>query len=134
MPKYFYRFGYQTPNQYKLSRSLWFEDEDSAGVFIEAADPESALAWGEEISERFIKLLFNNERVSWRGTDFYCGIEEGAEWSDGIAFVRVGEYPKYEEWLAKYADDGPHNSAPQRTPAAATGVRRLLRFFGGRGR
>lgn len=132
VPKYLYSFGYQTPNQHRLSRSLWFEDEDSAGIFIEADDPESALAWGEEVSERFIKILFGDDRISWRGMDFYRGITEGAEWAREAVFVRVGEYPQYGPWLARYADGGPPDSAPRRPQATSMGLRRLLRFFGGR--
>jgi hypothetical protein len=130
MPKYLYCFGSETPGQARRNRSFSVDDEDSEAVYIEAADPEQALAWGEEVSERFIRLLFRDPQVSWREMDFARWIAHDAE-PDGVPTVRVGEDPDYDRWLARYSAEWP---APEPTAPEATGFRRFLRFLGGWGR
>jgi hypothetical protein len=66
MAIYLYRFGFESPNQFRNNAAHGWDDEDSQGVLIEAADEASALAWGREISERFIQLLFQDETISWQ--------------------------------------------------------------------
>jgi hypothetical protein len=58
MPTFLYIFGFESPRQSRNNTDLGWDDEDSQGVLIDACDEAAALAWGREISERFIKLLF----------------------------------------------------------------------------
>ena len=75
MNTFLYRFGYETPRQSLTNERGGWDDEDSQVVLIDAETQEAALRWGQEISERFIKLLFNDEKVSWKESHFAAEIE-----------------------------------------------------------
>jgi hypothetical protein len=104
MPLYLYVFGFESPWQLRNNDAQGWDHEDSQGVLIDAADEAAALAWGQEISERFIKLLFRNQEISWRDRGYANWIETPAgTWPDQQR-VTVGEFPDFTSWLPP--DDG----------------------------
>ena len=100
MPQFLYVFGYCTPFQERNNaRSLYWNDEDSRAVWIEADSAELALDWGREISERFVRKLFADPSMSWKEREFAHWIEQEAlvRWTAeslaSVPMVRSGEYP-----------------------------------------
>jgi hypothetical protein len=102
MPVYLYRFGFESPTQFRNNASYGWDDEDSQGVLIEAGDEAAALAWGQAISERFIQLLFHDDAVSWREMGFANWLEPpGESWPESQS-VTVGQFPDFAPWLGPY--------------------------------
>ena len=104
MPFYQYGFGFESPRQFHNNAVHGWDDEDSQGVLIEAEDEAEALAWGQEISERFIKLLFSDESMSWKQHGYANGIEPMTESWPGRQTVAAGSFPDFSAWLQKYED------------------------------
>jgi len=104
MPKYLFIFGFQTPRQWELSkRSLLMDDEDSKAVWIEAPNEELALNWGQEIAERFIRLLWKDESVSWRMQRFAFWIDNTqADFDEAPPNVAIGEFPSLDRWVQQH--------------------------------
>jgi hypothetical protein len=102
MPLYLYRFGFESPRQLRDNAAHGWDDEDSQGVLIEAPDEAAALAWGQEVSERFVQLLFKDERVSWRKLGYANWIERDVETWDDQQRVSVGTLPDFGSWLRPY--------------------------------
>jgi len=98
--RYLYVFGYQTPPQ--LARSV--DDEDSAAFFIEAPSQAEALAWGREVSEKFVRDLHRNDEVSWKALDYAHWIEDlpSSRFTPAdlarLDTVSVGSYPDWSSW------------------------------------
>jgi hypothetical protein len=122
MRTFLYTFGFESPRQARNNaRSLYWDDEDSQRVLIDADDEAAALAWGHEISERFMKLLYRDDSVSW-GDRYANGVETPGEDTSDVQHVRVGEYPNFEPWLEGYEDEAsevvpaPHHSIRHRLP------------------
>ena len=96
-----YVFGFETPDQTRLNGPNGWDDEDSLGVFIEAASPDQALAWGRSISEEFLKVLHGDRSVSWAQQNYAHWIESNpaSRFEPGVLLkiptVRVGEYPDW---------------------------------------
>jgi hypothetical protein len=105
MPLYLYRFGFESPRQFRHNEAHGWDDEDSQGVFIEANDEASALRWGQEISEQFIKLLFKDNGVSWRELGYAHWIEPPDKSWAGQQQVVVGMLPDFASWLRPYAGE-----------------------------
>jgi hypothetical protein len=105
MPLYLYRFGFESPRQLRNNDSHGWDDEDSQGILIEADNEASALAWGQEISERFFQHLFKNESVSWRQLGYANWIEPPGEAWDDQQRVAVGTLPDFTSWLRPYAGE-----------------------------
>jgi hypothetical protein len=99
MPTFLYRFGYEFPEQMRQNDLHGWDDEDSQGVLIDAENEDAALAWGQEISERFVKLLFADDRISWRQYNFANWVEPPELTWPGQQRVAVGEYPDFKPWL-----------------------------------
>jgi hypothetical protein len=101
MSAYLYCFGYETPSQLNNNSQNGWDDEDSQTLLIEAETEEAALRWGQEISERFIKLLFKDEMISWKRLGYANGIERAdLDSMHGTLLVREGEYPDFSKWLS----------------------------------
>jgi hypothetical protein len=103
MPLYLYQFGFESPRQFRNNDAHGWDDEDSQGVLIEADNEASALAWGQEISERFIQLLFKDKSVSWRRLGYASWIEPPGELWEDQQRVIVGTLPDFTRWLQPYA-------------------------------
>jgi hypothetical protein len=102
MPVYLYRFGFESPRQFRNNLAHGWDDEDSQAFLIEAPDEAAALAWGQAISERFLRLLFRDESVSWRERRYAYWVEAPDDsWQDQPAVV-VGEFPDFGPWIAPY--------------------------------
>jgi hypothetical protein len=98
MQRYLYIFAYQTPAQAAFSDPGEAE-EFSAAVFVEAKNPQEALDWGREISEKFVADLFGPGAASWRSKGFDHWVESQPEKEypphvlAGVPVVQVGTYP-----------------------------------------
>ena len=102
MPTFLYIFGFESPRQLRNNNACGWDDEDSQAVLIDATDEASALMWGQEISEQFIKLLFRDENFSWREYQYASWIEPpGRTWPD-LQRVCAGQFPDFTSWLRPY--------------------------------
>lgn len=105
MTTFLYVFGFETPQQSRGNVIYGWDDENSEAVLIDADDEASALLWGDEIAERFIKLLFRDDQVSWRDQQFARWIEPPTpEWTCQ-QHVSFGVFPDFTAWLPPYKDD-----------------------------
>ena len=110
MPRYLYRFGFSSPEQWAANEKHGWDDEDSEALFVVAESSEEALAWGQEVSEEFQRRMFRDAGwkeplPSWKDARFACWIEEEPERQfpveilERLPAVRVGEMPPTERWL-----------------------------------
>jgi hypothetical protein len=99
MRAYLYCFGYENPLQFRNNDHYGWDDEDSQAVLIDAESEEAALRWGQEISERFIKLLFRDEGISWKQLGYANWVELPGKEVPGTPHVRDGEFPDFNMWL-----------------------------------
>jgi len=97
--RYLYIFGYCTPELLKSNETHGWDTELSEAVFIEASSESEALAWGEEISRRFIERLYGKQGLNWDAADYAHWIESAPEkeWTakqlERFPIVCVGEHP-----------------------------------------
>lgn len=104
-----YTFDFEGPAR-NSGRSVY---RDAQRVLIDADDEAAALAWGQEISERFFKLLYRDENAS--GGDRYTKrVETPAECRSDVQHVHTGEYPDFEPWLERY--EGKDLAVPEPPP------------------
>jgi hypothetical protein len=100
MTRFLYGFGYETPRQYRLNSQMGWDDEDSLAILIEADDEGAALNWGREVSEKFVKQLYQDDTVSWKGLGYASWIESSSrEPSSTLPLIRLGEFPDFAQWL-----------------------------------
>lgn len=100
MALFIYSFGYETPLQFRNNNQFGWDDEDRRAVAIEAEDERSALEWGNQVAEAFLKKLFGDDSVSWSQRRYASWVEPPAEqFADGER-IRVGEWPDLERWVA----------------------------------
>jgi hypothetical protein len=52
-----FHFGYETPEQAAANSAHGWDGESSQWVGIDAPDEATALAWGREVAERFVRHL-----------------------------------------------------------------------------
>lgn len=102
MPRraYTYVFGYETPAELASNRSAGTDFESSAVLRIIAESEQSALAWGEELSEWYVALLFQEPRKSWKAENFARWIDLAPDESLRQAAalldpVEAGDYPEF---------------------------------------
>jgi hypothetical protein len=105
MALYRYIFGYESPRQLRNNDKHGRDDEDSWGLFIDANNEAEALAWGHEVSERFLKLLFRDNTVSWRERRYASTIDPWERATSDLPSVRVNEEPDYDLWLSRHVDE-----------------------------
>lgn len=110
MTRFLYRFGYETPTQWKANEERGWDDESSSAFWVEADTADEALAWGRDVTEAMVRELFS--RSGWRG-DVPSWKEAGyAQWiektpaddftADDLASLLVinqGEMPADLGWL-----------------------------------
>ncbi len=65
MPRFLFRFGYCTPDQWKANEAHGWDDESTYAFFIVAETSEAALSWGCEVAELFCQHEF--EMANWLG-------------------------------------------------------------------
>ena len=97
--KYLYVFGYEDPDERRSNTEAGTDFESSAAVFIVAESAERALEWGREISERFIRLLYNDDSISWKDEGFAAWIEHDPE-----QFLRGSSYDRSEIPVVRWGD------------------------------
>jgi hypothetical protein len=96
--EYLFVFGYESPSERESNRTAGTDQESMAMVRILAADEAQAMAWGEEIAERFFSLLHQDSGLSWKQAGFASWIESEPDeyirqhWAT-LPLVRLGEYP-----------------------------------------
>jgi len=99
--KYLYIFGYQTPEQMGLAAEDRNAEESSEAIFIEAESAEQALAWGREISEKYVRQLFGNQPVDWKSMNFAHWVESEplkeypVSILEKLNVVACGDYPDF---------------------------------------
>lgn len=99
-PVYIYGFGYESPIEFATNRDSGTDFESSALFRIRAGNEELALAWGEQLSEWFVALLFMDPSKSWKAEAFARWIEQTPDQATTDAAskldpVDVGEYPDF---------------------------------------
>ena len=101
--EYLYIFGYETPGEAESNRRMATDFESSAMIRILADSEDAALSWGHEISERFLKAIYHDDKISWKEQRFASWIEDKPEeyirtrWAS-IPVVKVGEFPGFHLW------------------------------------
>lgn len=105
MSTFIYCFGYETPQQARNNDRRGWDDENSYGLTIEADSEEAAIRWGREVAERFIKLLYRDEAMSWKQLGFADWIEAPPIDPWEMPVVKEGEFPDYEPWLRAQSAD-----------------------------
>ena len=107
MNEFIYFFGYESPNDKRVN-DYWNSDHESSIVIRISAENEiRAIEWGDEIAEKFIKFLYQDESVSWKSDEFASGILSELEdylkenWNK-IPQVKYGEYPNLETFGKHY--------------------------------
>ena len=109
MPLYSYICGFQRPGLYRSAP----RDHDAKAVLIEAEDEAAALAWGQEITREFLKLLYKSQAPWLKESPYYeaekasggdCqphGFIEppGEVWPGHQQTVPVGSFPDFTSWL-----------------------------------
>ena len=102
MPRFLYIFSYQTPEQMQATGASDAPEEACRAVFIEAETAEEALAWGREVSEEYVRRLFNENAPSWKAQGFAHSIEREPEqeYPDtvlaDIPVVAAGTHPNFD--------------------------------------
>ncbi|XAM00879.1 hypothetical protein OT109_05730 [Phycisphaeraceae bacterium D3-23] len=102
MHTYVYGFGYENPKQLSGNITRGWDDEDNQAILITACSEEEALAWGRQIAEAFLKLLFQDESVSWQDRNYADRIEQLEKSWPGQQCVNAGVMPDFTKWLAPY--------------------------------
>ena len=99
--QYLYIFGYRTPEQMDLLRANENAEESSQAVFIEAKSAAQALEWGREISDKYIRLLFGDRPMDWKGMNFVHWVESEPHLEypafilENLPVVSYGNYPDF---------------------------------------
>lgn len=95
---YVFQFGYETPQQQAANAAHGWDDESSQWLVIEATDEAAALAWGQEVAERFVRELGSG---SWRAGKFAHWVEplSVCPWATGRPPVVVGHFPEFGVWV-----------------------------------
>jgi hypothetical protein len=108
MERYLFRFGYCTPPQWTANEANDWDDESSGAFLVAAKDKEEALAWGQEVAERYVRLQFESAGwvapPSWKEAAFANWIEQSPEKAFSAAelallpLVSAGQMPTFENW------------------------------------
>lgn len=107
MAKFLYIFAYPSPEQVRIAASGQPTEESSEALFITANSAEEAQAWGREVSEAFLNILFPDKGLSWKsmGFDNWVEADPKSEYpEDALAILPVvscGSYPDFSPWLAR---------------------------------
>ena len=84
-------------------------DESSEAVFIEAESGDQALAWGREISAKYVRQLFGDGPVDWKSMNFAHWVESEPQKEyptailEKVPVVAYGSYPDFKLFAAKPA-------------------------------
>jgi hypothetical protein len=117
MKRFMYRFGYESPTEWKQNCEHGTDFESSDAFWVAAENEEEALTWGCEVSERMVHDLFvrsgwNEEDIpSWKETGYAHWIEDppGPEFTDklsaGPLVVEQGKMPNDLAWLARTSEE-----------------------------
>ncbi len=111
MPKFLFRFGFCTPEQWRANETHGWDDESSEAFFIESESREVALSWGCAVAESFSRSLFESagdhggKIPSWVEAGFAYWIEEdpaavlSLQELEQFPTVRLGEMPTFYRWV-----------------------------------
>ena len=104
MPMFLYMFGFESPRQFRNNDLYGWDDEDCEWLLIDAPDEPSANAWGDEVAERFVKLLYGDDSVSWRQRGYANWLDTPslASSEPAVQSVSIGKFPDFSPWLAVY--------------------------------
>src|SRR5262245_51172950 len=109
-PPFLFVFGFETPGEHARNNANGWDDESSWAVWISAASPDAALAWGRQIAEEFMRQLSLQSGVaprSWITDDFAHSISADdsemlkARTDDTIPTVADGQMPDL-SWALDY--------------------------------
>lgn len=94
---------YHEPSTWELFQAGAIEDcESSTGIFVDAALPEEAIAWGERVGEALLRKLNADETLDWKDLGYWCWIEEQpntSNWKHCLSFfqhIKSGEWPDFD--------------------------------------
>lgn len=103
MPRFLYMFGYEGPEEAEVNAATGSDYEVCRAVFIQAEDAAAAVAWGQQVSQRYVSWLFEREgrpRYEWIEANFANWLErEGTNSWDvfkDAPRIDVGEYPAFD--------------------------------------
>jgi hypothetical protein len=92
-----FQFGFETPQQAAANDRHGWDDESSEYFVIDAPDKQSALAWGCELAEGFVRELGG---TSWHAGSFANWVESISDCPSAVTTkpVKAGERPDAAEW------------------------------------
>jgi hypothetical protein len=110
MKQFLYVFEYCRPKRHLKSEESSEYDESGYAFIIMTESCEQALAWGRDVSEKFVEFLFQSESPAvappkWReiGFDHWVEPDPLARYSgravDALPVIKAGELPHFEEWV-----------------------------------
>ena len=113
MKRFMYRFGYESPIEWRQNLDHGSDFESSSAFWVIADTEEDALAWGWEVSEKMVHEFFvrsgwnEKDTRSWKEAGYAHWIEEtpGPEFTEellaGLLEVKHGEMPSDLSWLMR---------------------------------
>ena len=119
MAEYLVGILYHEPEPYRLWQAGKIEDfESSTGLFVEAPDAASAVAWGEQVAQALLVHANDDPALDWRALGYRCWVVDdpaSSDWKHCLAFfprVAIGTMspveqmtsPAYERWSASRPD------------------------------
>ena len=110
MKQFLFVFEYCRPKKQANSEEASAYDESGYAFIIQAESYEQALAWGRDVSEKFVEFLFQSESPAaappkWReiGFDHWVEPDPLARYSgravEALPVITAGELPRFEEWV-----------------------------------
>lgn len=107
---FLFMFGFESPAEHVSNERDGTDFESSWAVWISADDGDAALAWGREIAERFVGLLYERAGMparSWINDGFAHWVSddarelESARSQASIPSVPIGQMPDF-SWALEH--------------------------------
>lgn len=113
MRRFLYRFGYESPVEWRQNQRHGSDFESSSAFWVIADTAEDALAWGQEVSEKMVHEFFvrsgwsEADIPSWKEAGYAHWIEDApgpeftADFLNSLIEVKQGEMPNDLTWLMR---------------------------------
>jgi hypothetical protein len=105
MPEYLVGIMYHEKESFALWKRGVIEDyESSTGLYIDADNPDHALAWGAQVGSALLKHADPGTTADWNAL-YYCWLVESpatSNWAhrlDKFQHVRVGQMPNLQQMM-----------------------------------
>lgn len=100
MPRFLVGILYHEPDGWAERRKGLDDYESSTAIYIEAASPAEALAWGEAVGAELLRRVNGDLALDWKALGYRCWLEDEAKtsWVHCLGFfqrVEAGELPDF---------------------------------------